>query len=392
MCIRDSAQGGGAFIGNAATCSDPSKTTAAECVGNTCSDISQTTQGTCITAGLVAHEITDQADGAWSVYTADVDGDGDTDVLSACSSDDTIRWYENDGSESFTAHTISTAGSAKAVYAADVDGDGDMDVLSASFSDDKIAWYENNGAVDPTFTAHTISTSADGAYSVYAVDVDGDGDIDVLSASAYGDEIVWYENDGQADLTFTAHTITTSAYGASSVYAVDVDGDGDMDVLSASFDDDTIRWYENDGQANPTFTAHTISTSADGARSVYAADVDGDGDMDVLSASYNDGRIRWYKNDGAADPTFTEAHLITDQANGAHSVYAADVDGDGDMDVLSASMTDDTIRWYENDGQTNPSFTAHTITTSANNAKSVYAIDVDGDGDMDVLSASSTDD
>ena len=225
------AHGGGAFNGNGATCSDPSKTTAAECVGNTCSDISQTTQGTCITAGLVAHEITDQADGAWSVYTADVDGDGDTDVLSACSSDDTIRWYENDGSESFTAHTISTAGSAKAVYAADVDGDGDMDVLSASFSDDKIAWYENNGAVDPTFTAHTISTSADGAYSVYAVDVDGDGDIDVLSASAYGDEIVWYENDGQADLTFTAHTITTSAYGARSVYADDVDGDGEMKFI-----------------------------------------------------------------------------------------------------------------------------------------------------------------
>jgi len=60
-------------------------------------------------------------------------------------------------------------------------------------------------------------------------------------------------------------------------------------VLSVSSHDDTIAWYENDGSQN--FTTHPITTSADGARSVYAADVDGDGDMDVLSASYHDNAI-----------------------------------------------------------------------------------------------------
>ena len=88
------------------------------------------------------------------------------------------------GQQSFTAHTISTsADGARSVYAVDVDGDGDMDVLSASQGDDKIAWYENNGS--ESFTAHTISSSADRAWSVYAVDVDRDGDIDVLSASMW---------------------------------------------------------------------------------------------------------------------------------------------------------------------------------------------------------------
>ena len=72
----------------------------------------------------------------------------------------------------------------QSVFAADVDGDGDMDVLSASFVDDKIAWYENDGS--ESFTAHTITTDADGARSVFAADVDGDGDIDVLSASPKG--------------------------------------------------------------------------------------------------------------------------------------------------------------------------------------------------------------
>ena len=92
------------------------------------------------------------------------------------------------------------------VYAADIDNDGDMDVLSSSYSDDKIAWYENDGAADPSFTARTIATAADGAYSVYAADIDNDGDMDVLSASVTDDKIAWYENDGAADPSFTART------------------------------------------------------------------------------------------------------------------------------------------------------------------------------------------
>jgi len=220
-----------------------------------------------------------------------LDSDGDIDVLSASQYDDKIAWYENDGNENFTSHTITTsANQAMSVYAVDVDGDGDMDVLSASSYDHKIAWYENDG--NENFTSHTITTAARGAWSVYAADVDSDGDIDVLSASGWEDKIDWYENDGNEN--FTIHTITTNADNAKSVYAVDVDGDGDIDVLSASAWDAKIAWYENDGNEN--FTPHTITTSADGAESVYAVDVDGDGDMDVLSASSYDLKIAWYEN------------------------------------------------------------------------------------------------
>jgi len=114
-------------------------------------------------------------------------------------------------------------------------------IQSSSFNDDKIDWYENNGSEN--FTQHSITTDANDASSVYAVDADGDGDIDVLSASAIDNIIAWYENDGNEN--FTSHSITTDALGAWSVYAVDVDGDGDIDVLSASSDDSKIAWYEN---------------------------------------------------------------------------------------------------------------------------------------------------
>ena len=135
------------------------------------------------------------------------------------------------------------------MFAIDMDGDGDVDVLSASSKDDKVAWYENLDGIGGSFSTHVITVSADGAASVFAVDMDGDGDIDVLSASYNDETVAWYENLDGIGRNFRTHVITTSAYTAYSVFAIDMDGDGDVDVLSASAFDDKVAWYENIGRS-----------------------------------------------------------------------------------------------------------------------------------------------
>jgi hypothetical protein len=341
-----------------------------------------------------ASDIDTNADGAFSVFAADMDNDGDMDIVSASADDSTIAWYENnngDGS-SWTAADIDTdAVSAQSVFVADMDDDGDMDIVSASEEDDTIAWYENDGNANPSWSASDIATSADGACYVFVADMDNDGDMDIVSASAEDDTIAWYENDGNANPSWSASDIATSADGARSVFVADMDNDGDMDIISASEEDDTIAWYENNGASNPSWTAADIATSADGANSVFVADMDNDGDMDIVSASGEDDTIAWYENDGNANPSWTASDIATN-ADGAAAVFVADMDNDGDMDIVSVSGRDNTTAWYENDGNANPSWTASDIATSGYDPYGVFVADMDNDGDMDIIVAFVEDD
>ena len=174
------------------------------------------------------------------------------------------------------------------VYATDLDGDGDADVLSASPVDDKIAWYENQGG--GAFGAQQlISTQADGARSVYAADLDEDGDKDVLSALSVEDKVVWYENQG-GGVFGAEQVISATAPTASSVYATDLDGDGDADVLSTSWDfgkiENKVSWFENIGtdcnnngvaDSDDIASGHSQDCDQDGVPDECEPDDDGNG-------------------------------------------------------------------------------------------------------------------
>ncbi len=335
-----------------------------------------------------------EADGAGSVHAADIDGDGDMDVLSASFFDSSIKWYMNeDGLGTFGDPQVISNSilSASYVTAADIDGDGDMDVFCTSSGTDKVAWFENvsgNGVFGPQ---QIISTTMDGAIFINVVDVNGDEYLDVIAASSENNKIAWFENlNGEGNFG-TQHIITSQADYVLSIRAGDFDGDGDNDLVSASYDDNKIAWYKNENGSGNFGPPQLISLDHKGATSVFASDFDNDGDLDVLACSRLDDKIAWYGNiDG--EGAFETQQIIATKANGQRAVHSADLNGDGNMDILSASQSDDKVIWFKNIDGSGSFKIQQIITSEADVAESVFAADIDGDGDMDVLSASRDDD
>ena len=141
----------------------------------------------------------------------------------------------------------------------------------------------------------------------------------------------------------------------------------------ADYDGDTIDWYENDGAADPSWTAADIATSADGAKNVYVADMDGDGDIDVLGAADTANDITWWENDGTPSNGGWTEHTVDGSFNTARDVHAIDLDEDGDIDILGVSAGANEVVWWENGGS--ESFTERTIDSDFSSAYAIQAIE-----------------
>lgn len=237
---------------------------------------------------------------------------------------------------------------------------------------------------DGTFgDQNIISNQASGAFDVTTSDVDRDGNIDMVAALYESDSVVWYRNNGNG--TFgSAQIITSLADGATSVFTADLNNDGYEDVISTSEIDNKIAWYPNNGDG--TFgSQQVISTNVSGAWKAIAVDVDGDGYQDVVSASQNDDKIAWYPNNG--NGTFGAQIIISTLADQPWDIYATDFNDDGAIDIMSASFNDNTIAWYLNNGD-GTFASQNVITTTASGAIGVYAADLDDDGYQDIIAAS----
>jgi len=170
---------------------------------------------------------------------------------------------------------------------------------------------------------HTVDGDFNGAYSVFSADVNGDGYMDVLGASHYDDDITWWENVGGSGTSWMEHTVDGDFNGASSVFSADVNGDGYMDILGAASIADDITWWENVDGSGTSWTEHTVDGDFNGAISVFSADVNGDGYMDVLGAALLADDITWWENmDGSGTSWFE--HTVDGDFGGARSVYSAE--------------------------------------------------------------------
>ncbi len=294
------------------------------------------------------------------VSAADIDGDGDLDILVACMgqlfpSNDKIGSVvilENDGRQNFTPHTIiDHVARVTDVRAADFNGDGRLDLIVGQFGydDGETRWMENLG--NWQFRSHMLQ-SLSGVIHTIPVDIDKDGDTDVVSlVSQEWEEIYLFENDGHGN--FKSHLIWGSSnedYGSSGMRVIDMNGDGLMDILFTNGDAfdylpprprpwHSVQWLENKGGLK--FEHHPIG-KLEGASGAVAADVDGDGDLDVVAVScYNfwekpeSQSIIWFENDGRMN--FTE-HDIAHSPTHLISLETADMNNDGKPDFVSARM------------------------------------------------------
>ena len=336
--------------------------------------------------------------GSGDIAFADVDGDGDPDVLITGFSTtmDITRLYTNDGTGVFTAITDPILGGlaeSKIVFA-DMDGDLDQDILltgTDALGDPVLARYLNDGGGNFTAIASTpfvwVNTG-----SIAMLDIDGDNDLDVLISGrnpSLGIVARLYTNDGAGTFTEKPNTTFVGVRDGAIAFA-DVDGDGDQDILMTGVTNaniTTTKLYINDGGGTFSEGSHTAFAGVRSGDAAFA-DVDGDGDQDVLIT----GRItplepisRLYTNDGGGN--FTEVSGTPFEGVGNSAIAFADVDGDGDQDVLITGMNASTgliSKLYTNDGGGIFSEMIGTPFTAVSGSDIAFG-DVDGDGDQDVL-------
>ncbi|MEM7202584.1 MAG: FG-GAP-like repeat-containing protein [Planctomycetota bacterium] len=344
-----------------------------------------------------------------SLATADVDGDGDLDLVvgnGELFGGPSNRLYLNDGGlfEDASGQLPVDTDSTHDIAVGDVDGDGDVDLYFANNSpgsqqQDRL--YVNDGTgVFTDVTASHLPVLFEASTGAAMGDVDGDGDLDIVTSSSYGgrrqNELLL--NDGAGVFAVaTAGRLPALLEPSLDVALGDVDGDGDLDLVVANGAGRQNHLLLNDGAGNFSDTTATrLPVDASETAAVALADLDGDGDLDLLLG--NRGYTapgpatpnQLYTNDGAgffADATSTALPSDDDQT---HDFSVFDADADGDLDFVTGNGGAN--RLYLNDGS--GSFAQATGTgldVDVDETAAVTGCDVDGDGDVDLVAVNGAD-
>ena len=289
---------------------------------------------------------------------ADADGDGDIDYIGAQYSPGYLYWLERPRdplTEPWKLHRIDDAkdGGVDGIHGlaiADINADGSPDIVANSAQPNgkfanSLVWFEV-----PAGRRHVFAAGDAPGLSHYfgTGDVNGDGRIDIASAAKIvdgGNWFAWWAQPPEGAEPWTKMVIASGQDGASNILVTDVNGDGRQDFLASRGHGKGVIWFEA-----PGWTIRDIDSAIRYPHSLAAADLDGDGDVDAVacSAVYNkepaNPLLAWFENDGAGN---FRTHLISNNQASYH-VSLTDMDGDGDPDILVAGQESRNLVWYEN--------------------------------------------
>ncbi len=314
-------------------------------------------------------------------FLTDIDNDNDIDIVSQAS--DKITWLENGGAGYFEEERIMIEGLqiGGGLSFEDLDQDGDKDMILENFNNE-MYWHEN---ADTIFEAGQSVYSFSTLHSFSTADIDNDGDQDIAVMSNNPEGIFWMENEDSAGSFGDLQEIVSGdiiSFPSPNIRTVDMDGDGNTDILSLEGSSNLV-WYKNLDNGTSFGPATLISSEPSYIQEVYLGDPDNDNDQDILFVKNNGWEVSWFPNiDGAG--TFSDKHYIMRKMPMATSATPADLDGDGDEDLLIAS---DGALWLENiDGLGNyGSAIDIEDDNTSNDVKKLFALDLDNDGDNDVV-------
>ncbi|OHB68887.1 MAG: hypothetical protein A2Y77_04895 [Planctomycetes bacterium RBG_13_62_9] len=332
------------------------------------------------------HKIAEVGDQMGQTSLVDIDKDGDLDWV--VGERTRTWWFEYAGPDQWIQHDLGEGARTDVGGTAfDIDGDGWIDQATGT------AWYRNTGK-PRTERFERFDVGSISCHDAVAADINGDGRLDVVAVSDQKNQVltVWQEIPANPRDKWTVHKIGGGIHGGVGPRGVgDLDGDGDNDVVRGDV------WFENADGKGLQWQERSGLTPPGGNRperyglaiKVWICDMDKDGDLDIVEAEADavDARVLWFENKGKAESW--QCHLISADHTKLdfHSLAVADFDKDGDLDAYSgggpiSQATRKCFIWENTDGK-GGQWTEHMI-LEGKECHEAKAADVDGDGDIDI--------